>query len=49
MTRQLERLLTIDTLLRSPERHTTASIAEALEVSGRMISDLHRQANTLTD
>ncbi|NER01004.1 MAG: WYL domain-containing transcriptional regulator [Cyanothece sp. SIO2G6] len=37
MTRQLERFLNIDQFLRSPERHTAASIAEALEVSERTI------------
>jgi predicted DNA-binding transcriptional regulator YafY len=33
MSRHLERLLEIDRLLRSPERHTANSLAAALEVS----------------
>ncbi|MEB3232728.1 MAG: WYL domain-containing transcriptional regulator [Leptolyngbyaceae bacterium] len=37
MSRQLERFLTIDKFLRSPERHTAGSIAEVLEVSERTI------------
>lgn len=41
MSRQLERLLAIDDLLRKPERQTAVSLAEALEVSERTIrSDL---------
>jgi predicted DNA-binding transcriptional regulator YafY len=37
MSRHLERLLEIDRLLRSPERHTTNSLAELLEVSERTV------------
>jgi predicted DNA-binding transcriptional regulator YafY len=41
MARVLERLLQIDSLLRTAQRQTTATIAEALEVSERTIrSDL---------
>lgn len=41
MSRHLERLLHIDTLLRSKERQTVVSLAQALEVSDRTIrSDL---------
>lgn len=41
MSRHLERLLQIDSLLRSKERSTTASLAETLEVSDRTVrSDL---------
>ncbi|MEE3715454.1 transcriptional regulator [Tumidithrix elongata RA019] len=37
MSRHLERLLEIDRLLRSPERHTAITLAEALEVSERTV------------
>ncbi len=37
MSRLLERLLAIDALLRNPERQTTPTLAEALEVSDRTI------------
>ncbi|BAW98005.1 hypothetical protein NIES970_29680 (plasmid) [[Synechococcus] sp. NIES-970] len=37
MSRQLERLLEIDRLLRSPERQTQGSMAQALEISERTI------------
>lgn len=37
MSRHLERLLEIDRLLRSPERHTANSLAELLEVSERTV------------
>jgi len=39
MTRRLERLLTIDSLIRSPERQTQQTLATALEVSDRTIRD----------
>ena len=39
MTRRLERLLTIDSLIRNPERQTQQSLAAALEVSDRTIRD----------
>lgn len=41
MSRHLERLLLIDALLRTAQRPTTVSLAEALEVSERTVrSDL---------
>ncbi len=41
MSRHLERLLQIDVLLRTNQRQTVASLAEALEVSERTVrSDL---------
>lgn len=41
MSRQLERLLQLDTLLRSPERQTSATLAAAVEMSERTVrSDL---------
>lgn len=39
MSRQLERLLAIDELIRKPTRQTAVSLAEALEVSERTIRD----------
>jgi predicted DNA-binding transcriptional regulator YafY len=39
MSRQLERLLTIDALIRKPERQTASTLADALEVSERTIRD----------
>jgi len=46
MSRHLERLIEIDALIRSQQKHTAKTLAEALEVSVRTIRACHQLSQT---